>query len=113
MSNTDSDSCGDLVNAGSATVPLGVISTICQTATNTSTLLHIGSCVGWTEPGGDQVCPQGGNVTDDGFRWGTVPGTTSKCNCGGFDVPIVVEALEGQLVGEVGYFGPAPLVDAW
>jgi len=91
VSNTDSDSCGDLVNAGAATVPLGVISTICQTATTASSLLHVGSCVGWTEPGGDQACPQGGVASDNNFRFGTVPGTTSKCNCGGFDVPIVVE----------------------
>ena len=91
VSNTDGDQCGDLVNAGAATVPLGVISTICQTATNTSSLLHIGSCLGWTEPGGDQVCPQGGVAADNNLRFGTVPGTTSKCNCSGFDVPIVVE----------------------
>ena len=91
VSNTDSDSCGDLENQGKATVPLGVISTICQAQSDTSSLLHIGSCLGWTEPGGDQACPQGGNVNDNGFRWGTVPGTTSKCNCSGFNVPIVVE----------------------
>ena len=101
VSNTDSDSCGDLVNAGSATVPLGVISTICQTATNTSTLLHIGSCVGWTEPGGDQVCPQGNVANDNNFRWGTVPGTTSKCNCGGFDVPITVRKTAKLEVAKV------------
>ena len=91
VSDTDSDKCGDLVNQGTATVPLGVISTICQTASNTTSLLHIGSCLGWTEPGGDQVCPQGNVENDNNFRWGTVPGTTSKCNCSGFDVPIVVE----------------------
>jgi len=101
VSNTDGDLCGDLVNAGSATVPLGVISTICQTATNSSTLLHIGSCVGWTEPGGDQVCPQNNVQSDNNFRWGTVPGTTSKCNCGGFDVPITVRKTAKLEVAKV------------
>jgi hypothetical protein len=90
VSNIDGDSCGDMVNAQTALVPLGVIDAVCQTATPTSTTLHIGSCIGWTQPGGDQVCPQGGNNTPDGFRFGTVPGTTSKCNCSGFDVPITV-----------------------
>ena len=89
VSNIDGDQCGDMNNAAEAILPLGVIDAVCQTATPTSTLLHIGSCLGWTQPGGDQVCPTNAGGAN-GFRFGTIPGTSSKCNCEGFDVPITV-----------------------
>ena len=90
VSNIDGDQCGDMVNAGESIVPLGIIDAVCQTSGPTSNLLHIGSCLGWTQPGGDQVCPLAAVPGPDGFRFGTIPGTSSKCNCEGFDVPITV-----------------------
>ena len=77
-------------NAAEAILELGIIDAVCQTSGPTSNLLHIGSCLGWTQPGGDQVCPIDDPSTPTGFRFGTIPGTSSKCNCEGFDVPIQV-----------------------
>jgi hypothetical protein len=82
------DACGDMSNAVNDTIPLGNIRLICNPGPGDS--LHVGACLGWTQPGGDQVCPQGGLQTDNGYRWGTVPGTTAKCNCSGFNLPIIV-----------------------
>jgi uncharacterized repeat protein (TIGR01451 family) len=96
VNNDDSDQCGDITLARESIVSLGIIDAICQTSQGSADSLHIGSCLGWTQPGGDQVCPQTtnkrfGDVTgSNGFRFGTVPGTTSKCNCEGFNVPILV-----------------------
>jgi len=91
VSNIDGDLCGDM-NAGAETnpaVPLGVIDAICQ-STGGSDLVHIGSCLAWTVPGSDQVCPQGGVESPNAFRYGTTPSAKSKCNCAGFDLPITV-----------------------
>ena len=91
VSNIDGDMCGDM-NAGAETNPpieLGVIDAICQ-STGNSDLLHIGSCLTWTVPGSDQVCPQNDVQSPNGFRWGTAPSAKSKCNCAGFDLPITV-----------------------
>jgi hypothetical protein len=96
VNNDDGDQCGDITLARESIVPLGIIDAICQTSPGAADSLHIGSCLGWTQPGGDQVCPQTSNpvfgaVTGaNGFRFGTVPGTSSKCNCEGFNVPIIV-----------------------
>jgi uncharacterized repeat protein (TIGR01451 family) len=89
--NIDNDQCGDMNQAGESLLELGVIDAVCQTGSATSSLLHVGSCLGWTQPGGDQVCPTVAGPT--GFRLGTTPGTSSKCNCEGFDVPIVVNKV--------------------
>jgi uncharacterized repeat protein (TIGR01451 family) len=91
VTNIDGDKCGDM-NAGGTTNPpveLGIIDAICQ-STGGSDLLHIGSCLTWTVPGSDQVCPQGDVESPNGFRWGTAPSAKSKCNCAGFDLPITV-----------------------
>ena len=91
VSNIDGDQCGDMNNAGEAILELGVINAVCQTSGAVgASLLHIGSCLGWTQPGGDQVCPLATVPGPNGFRFGTIPGTSSKCNCEGFDVPITV-----------------------
>jgi uncharacterized repeat protein (TIGR01451 family) len=85
------DSCGDL-NAGAVVpaFPLGEITAVCTTG-GTGTLLHVGSCLGWKEPGADKLCPlTSEGATPNGFRFGTLPGNASKCNCDGFDVPITV-----------------------
>jgi hypothetical protein len=95
VTNPDNDSCGDL-NAGAVVpaFPLGDITAVCETATNTSTLLHVGSCLGWKEPGADTACPLASQgATPDGFRWGTLYANKSKCNCDGFDVPIIVNRV--------------------
>ena len=89
VANIDDDSCGDMVDQQEAIVELGIITAKCESV-GTSTKVHVGSCVSWTQPGGDQVCPQGGSQTANGYRFGTVPGTTSKCNCEGFDIDITV-----------------------
>jgi len=91
-SNNDQDNCGDL-NAGAVVdnFPLGVIDAICQTSGPTSTLLHVGSCLGWKEPGADTQCPLASQgETPNGYRWGTLFANKAKCNCDGFDVPITV-----------------------
>ncbi len=105
VSNIDSDQCGDMNNADSTRVALGTLSFICNSA-GTSDSLHIGSCLGWTQPGGDQVCPTANSP--QGFRNGTVPGTTSKCNCGGFNLPIIVNRTAQLEVRKV----CAPTTDA-
>jgi len=102
VTNPDGDSCGDL-DAGAVVnnFELGTFVAVCETAPNsTNSLLHIGSCLGWKEPGGDKVCPlpdANPNVapnwvteSPDGYRFGTLYANKSKCNCDGFDVPITV-----------------------
>ncbi|MFL5618108.1 MAG: hypothetical protein ACJ79A_06920, partial [Gemmatimonadaceae bacterium] len=102
VSNADNDSCGDL-SAGAVvpSFPLGTFNAVCNTAPGATTnRLHIGSCLGWTEPGANRVCPLPDAkpnaapnwVTEspDGYRFGTLYGNKSKCNCEGFDVPITV-----------------------
>ena len=101
VSNGDNDSCGDL-NAGAVVpnFPLGTFVAVCETAAGSNNQLHVGSCIGWKEPGADGVCPlPDANpntapnwVTNsaDGFRFGTLYANKSKCNCEGFDVPITV-----------------------
>jgi len=94
------DFCGDLSDAAHINdFQLGVIETICQTNPNPPqnptpeqlNSLHVGSCVAWTETGANRVCPMN-TLADNakGYRWGTLPGNKSKCNCDGFDVPIVI-----------------------
>ena len=88
--NIDSDHCGDMNAADSTSVDIGTIKVLCETATSTSTSLHVGSCIGWTQPGGNQACPQNGTEDALHYRYGTVPGTTSKCNCVAHDTTIIV-----------------------
>src|SRR4029079_2647046 len=90
VTNTDNDYCGDMNASDSTVVGLGKITLICQASPTSADSLHVGSCLGWTQPGGDQVCPSGLSETPQAFRNGTVPGNTSKCNCSGFNVPILV-----------------------
>jgi hypothetical protein len=84
------DSCGDLSNAANDTIALGLLQVACQPASATNDSVHVGACLGWTTPGGDQVCPRPGVSGADAFRFATVPGSTSKCNCEGFNIPIIV-----------------------
>ncbi|HEY8164774.1 MAG TPA: hypothetical protein VIF83_04395, partial [Gemmatimonadaceae bacterium] len=89
VSQDGGDACGDLSNAANDTIALGLLQVACQPASATNDSVHIGACLGWTTPGGDQVCPKTPPGGNDGFRWGTVPGSTSKCNCEGFNIPII------------------------
>ncbi|MFL5619064.1 MAG: beta strand repeat-containing protein [Gemmatimonadaceae bacterium] len=101
VSNADNDSCGDL-NAGAVvpSFPLGTFNAVCVAAGGAATgRLHIGSCLGWTEPGANRVCPlpdasptapNWATESPDGYRFGTLYGNQAKCNCEGFDVPITV-----------------------
>ncbi|HEX7979464.1 MAG TPA: hypothetical protein VF461_12740 [Gemmatimonadaceae bacterium] len=101
VSNGDNDSCGDL-NAGAfvPNFPLGTFVAVCETSAGSNNQLHLGSCLGWTEPGADKVCPLPDakpnsppnwvTNSSDGFRFGTLYANKSKCNCEGFDVPITV-----------------------
>jgi hypothetical protein len=95
VTNEDGDSCGDLNNSASvSSFELGTFNTVCEVnsdPTKATNSLHVGSCLGWTEPGANRVCPLPGVTGPDGFRFGTLPGNQSKCNCEGFDVPIVIQ----------------------
>jgi hypothetical protein len=94
----DSDVCGDLKSAAVVNdFELGTFDTECRVNPNPPAnatpeqlnSLHVGSCLGWTEPGANRVCPTSAGGFD-GYRFGTLPGNKSKCNCDGFDVPIVI-----------------------
>jgi hypothetical protein len=90
VSNTDGDQCGDLDNAASTSVDLGTLTLQCQP--NQQGRVEVGSCIGWTQPGGDVVCPvPGAPSTALGFRYGTVPANKSKCNCDPFMLNVIVE----------------------
>jgi len=67
VSNNDGDLCGDM-NSGSTTiVPLDILTLTCHD--NGSGLLHVGACIGWTEPGADRTCPVPGvTPTTLGYR---------------------------------------------
>ena len=99
------DSCGGLDQAASAAIDLGTITVPCEPDANSN--LIINSCIGWKVPGDEGTFPKGqcpAYVTTgmgmsqthtlidgaDGFRAGTLPGNTSKCNCEGFSVPVTV-----------------------
>jgi uncharacterized repeat protein (TIGR01451 family) len=90
VSNYDNDACGDM-NLQNETdkIPLGEITAQCNSAGTTDSV-HVGSCLAWTVPGDKRVCPLNGVEDPDHFRWGTTPGEKSKCNCGGFNIPIFV-----------------------
>jgi hypothetical protein len=93
VTNEDSppDECGDMASGATAILPLGNITTICQSSGSTTDVLHVGSCLGWQTPGQDGICPVPSlGETPNGFRYGTVPGDKSKCNCAGFDLNVIV-----------------------
>lgn len=123
--NVDGDQCADLVNAAtSQNLDLGTVTVPCLPTANGK--LIINSCIGWKVPGdeGDPTknnkgqCPAyaepdkppGGafiSPLDDAFRAGTLPGNTSKCNCEGFELNILVPTnltIEKQTVGGTASF---------
>jgi hypothetical protein len=92
VEDSDSDNCGDM-NSKSQTsggaVQLGQIPVKCEAGPG-GTTVHVGSCLTWNTPGQDEFCPAGAVEDPNGYRFGTTPGSTSKCNCSGFDVPIEI-----------------------
>jgi hypothetical protein len=93
VSNKDGDECGDLFqHTVTGDVSLGTVTYQCEPGTTSS--LHIGSCLSWQQNDGFQ-CPESGVLADSphNFRVGTLPGTSSKCNCSGFDLPIIVDQV--------------------
>ena len=99
-----------MVNAGVVSgFPLTNLSLICDDPDGDGQL-EIPSCVSWTQPGGDRVCPDDadgngvpGQITD--FRGATLPANKSKCNCDPFFVPIEILAqltLEKDVVNDDG-----------
>lgn len=93
VSNKDGDMCGDLFgHTVTGDVSLGTVTYTCEPASATSSTLHIGSCLSWQQNDGFE-CPSGGVESPHNFRVGTLPGTSSKCNCSGFDLPIIVDRV--------------------
>ncbi len=93
--NTDGDQCGGMAEAATTSLDLGTLEVPCNPDPVTNNLT-IGACLSWKVPSDDQVCSDNsdgsgtsGEPTD--FRAGTLPSNKSKCNCDGFDVPIVVD----------------------
>ena len=125
--NIDGDSCADVDDAASApNLDLGTVTVPC--VPNEAGKLIINSCIGWKVPGdeGDPTknnkgqCPAYQNVANNGppggplispiadaFRAGTLPGNTSKCNCEGFELNILVPTnltIEKETVGGTASF---------
>ena len=82
------DQCGDYDSSiAEASLDLDVLTLKCSP--NENNKVEVPSCIGWTVPGADRVCPFGG-TGDINFRAGTVPANTSKCNCENFELDIIV-----------------------
>ena len=96
--NSDGDQCAGMEAPSKQTpattsVDLGVFTVQCSDITDG--FVHIGACLSWTVPGQDDECADnrdgiGASGTPDDFRAATIPGTPAKCNCDGFDVPLVL-----------------------
>jgi uncharacterized repeat protein (TIGR01451 family) len=95
--NNDGDSCADMTQQAQALVDFGELEIPCETDPGTSELI-VHSCIAWKVPGDEGDFPKGQcpaytttgsgkNVNHtliegaDGFRAGSLPGNTSKCNC--------------------------------
>ena len=90
--NLDGDGCGDLVSGAVSIVQFtGLLSqkVALQCDDHGTGFLQIGTCLGWKQPGSDAYCPlDAGSETD--FRYGTLPGGKSKCNCQATQIPVLV-----------------------
>jgi hypothetical protein len=82
------DMCGELYAGDSTIVPFGAVAVSCHD--NGEGLIEIGTCIGWKTPGSDAVCPLNGTSSDQAFRYGSLPGGKSKCNCQSVTVPVTV-----------------------
>jgi hypothetical protein len=96
--NSDADQCGGMQAPSKQTpattaIDLGIFTVQCSDVQDG--FVHIGACLSWTVPGLDNVCPDNADGilpagTADDFRAATLPGNAAKCNCEGFDVPLVL-----------------------
>ena len=95
--NDDGDQCAGMAEGGATSVNLGTLTVPCTP--NEDSNITIGACLAWKVPsveGEDKVCPDNGDGDLPGdeptdFRARTLPANKSKCNCEGFDVPIIVD----------------------
>ena len=80
------DGCGDLASADTVNAfPLSSLNLTCSDPDGDG-LLEVASCVSWTQPGGDRICP----ADPGGARAGTLPANKSKCNCEPFYIEIEI-----------------------
>ena len=84
----DGDLCGDLFPGALSIVPFGFVAVQCRD--DGSGFLSVGTCIGWKQPGSDAFCPIPG--TSEGYRFGSLPGGKSKCNCQTVQLPVIVSA---------------------
>ena len=87
--NLDGDQCGDMNSAAGELTDLDLGELTLKCEPNENEKVEVPSCIGWTVPGGDRLCPFNGNAGIN-FRMGTVPVNTAKCNCEAFELNIVV-----------------------
>ena len=95
--NEDGDQCAGMAEASTTSVNLGTLTVACEP--NETNTITVGACLSWKVPsveGEDKVCPDNGDGDLPGdeptdFRARTLPANKSKCNCEGFDVPIIVD----------------------
>jgi hypothetical protein len=85
----DFDACGDMASAADELLDLDLGALTLTCTPNEANQVEVPSCIGWTVPGGDRLCPFGG-TGDLNYRMGTVPVNTSKCNCEPFQLDITV-----------------------
>jgi hypothetical protein len=95
--DADGDLCADMTQQAQALVDFGELEIPCETDPGTSELI-VHSCIAWKVPGDEGDFPKGhcpaytttGTKQNpihtvieggDGFRAGSLPGNTSKCNC--------------------------------
>jgi hypothetical protein len=94
--DADGDNCGDMENAGVVNgFELGDLDLVCPSSpvvVDGRTFVEVESCVSWTQPGGDRVCPIPGESSPNSFRWGTLPANKSKCNCEPFLIEVTILA---------------------
>jgi len=85
------DQCGDMASAAGELLELDLDQLTLVCSPNENNKVEVPACIGWTQPGGDRVCPYpSGSADPINFAMGTVPGNTSKCNCEPFELDIVV-----------------------
>jgi hypothetical protein len=89
------DQCGDVAAGVTVSISLDTLNLTCPGGGATS--LALGACAAWqngTTGSGDRVCPLPGvTPAQDGFRFGTTPGTTAKCRCEPLILPVDVKGV--------------------
>jgi hypothetical protein len=98
--NNDTDQCAGIEESGSTIVDLGTLTIACTDPDNDG-FLHLGGCVAWETPGQDGVCSDNrdkgiapgtaASSEPSDFRAATLPSNPAKCNCDGFDIPVIIQ----------------------